>query len=178
MRDHDIKKLSDGSKYVTDKLPFNFKWIGFIKLILPNAKIIHCIRDPRDTCLSIFKNYFPYRAMGFAYSIKDIVSYYKSYRTLMKYWKENFNFEIYDIYYEDLIGSSHFEIKKLINEKGYLDQILAEGAQKANDIASNKIKEIHKIIENPRILESPIIVTNPSAVIGRPPENILKLFNK
>ena len=111
----DIKKLSDGSKYVTDKLPFNFKWIGFIKLILPNAKIIHCIRDPRDTCLSIFKNYFPYRAMGFAYSIKDIVSYYKSYRTLMKYWKENFNFEIYDIYYEDLIGSSHFEIKKLLN---------------------------------------------------------------
>ena len=46
----------------------------------------------------------------------------------------------------DKIFPLSLEIKKLLNEKGYLDQILVEGAQKANDIASNKIKEIHKII--------------------------------
>ena len=46
----------------------------------------------------------------------------------------------------DKILPLSLEIKKLLNEKGYLDKILKEGAQKANDIASNKIKEIHKIM--------------------------------
>ena len=46
----------------------------------------------------------------------------------------------------DKIFPLSLEIKKLLNEKGYLDQILVEGAQKANDIASKKIKEIHKIM--------------------------------
>ena len=49
--------MSKFPKIITDKLPVNFKWIGFIKLILPNAKIIHCKRNPKDTCLSIYKNY-------------------------------------------------------------------------------------------------------------------------
>ena len=51
-----LKKISNNSEKVTDKLPINFKWIGFIKLLLPNSTIIHCIRNPKDNCLSIFKN--------------------------------------------------------------------------------------------------------------------------
>ena len=43
---------------ITDKAPLNFKWIGFIKIFFPNSKIIHCKRNSRDNCLSIFKNYF------------------------------------------------------------------------------------------------------------------------
>ena len=42
-----LNKLSKNSKKVTDKLPINFKWIGIIKLILPNSKIIHCVRNPK-----------------------------------------------------------------------------------------------------------------------------------
>ena len=65
----DLKKL--GSKYIykmndlsqnsirtTDKFPQNFLNIGFIKLILPKSKIIHCHRNPKDNCFSIFKNHF------------------------------------------------------------------------------------------------------------------------
>ena len=43
---------------ITDKAPHNFRWIGFIKIFFPNSKIIHCYRDPRDNCLSLFKNSF------------------------------------------------------------------------------------------------------------------------
>ena len=43
---------------ITDKAPLNFKWIGFIKVFFPNSKIIHCKRDPKDNCLSIYKNNF------------------------------------------------------------------------------------------------------------------------
>ena len=45
-----IKKISNNSEVVTDKLPINFKWLGFIKLILPNSKIIHCTRNFEDNC--------------------------------------------------------------------------------------------------------------------------------
>jgi len=55
---NNLKSISNDSERVSDKLPINFKWIGLIKLILPNSKIVHCVRNPRDNCISIFKNYF------------------------------------------------------------------------------------------------------------------------
>ena len=63
----ELRKLTSGSKRITDKLPVNFKWIGLIKLILPNSKIIHCTRNSKDICLSIFKNYFVSRELKYAY---------------------------------------------------------------------------------------------------------------
>ena len=44
--------------YLVDKAPLNFRWIGFIRILFPNSKIIHCTRDPMDTCFSNFKNSF------------------------------------------------------------------------------------------------------------------------
>ena len=54
----EVKKLTTNRKKITDKLPLNFKWIGLIKLILPNSKVIYCKRNSKDTSLSIFKNFF------------------------------------------------------------------------------------------------------------------------
>ena len=53
-----LKYFKFDEKYITDKSPLNFRWIGFIKLIFPSAKIINCIRDPKNNCLSMFKNLF------------------------------------------------------------------------------------------------------------------------
>ena len=83
-----MKKLSNNSDVTTDKLPINFYWIGFIKLILPNSKIIHCHRNPKDNILSIFKNHFPVGKVAFAYDLNEIVEYYNMYSDLMKYWKK------------------------------------------------------------------------------------------
>ena len=52
----DLHKLSSG--IITDKAPQNFRWIGFMKIFFPNCKVIHCSRDSKDNCLSIFKNAF------------------------------------------------------------------------------------------------------------------------
>ena len=54
------------SNFVTDKAPQNFMWIGFIKIFFPNSKIIHCFRNPKDNCLSIFKNHFSSPTMSWA----------------------------------------------------------------------------------------------------------------
>jgi len=111
----ELNRMSNGSKFITDKLPSNFKWIGLIKIILPNAKIVHCTRSARDTCLSIFKNYFPYRAMGYSYSLNEIVDYYKLYRKLMLYWENILSGFIYEIKYENLIYTPEAEIKNLFH---------------------------------------------------------------
>ena len=110
----DLKKISNNSSKITDKLPINFKWIGLIKLILPNSKIIHCSRDPRDNCFSIYKNYFTSKELNFAYDLNNIVQFYLLYNDLMKYWHKNIANFIYDIKYEDLIESPDKEIKKLL----------------------------------------------------------------
>lgn len=110
----EIKKISSKSKKITDKLPINFKWIGLISVILPKSIIIHCTRNPKDVCFSIFKNYFTNKKLNFAYDLKEIVSFYKIYVDLINYWKKVLPNKIYDLSYEKLIKNPNVQIKKLI----------------------------------------------------------------
>ena len=106
---HDFK-----SQIITDKAPHNFRWIGFIKIFFPNSKIIHCVRKPKDNCLSLFKNNFISSSMNWSYSQKNIARYYNFYYNLMTFWKSKISESIYDIHYESLINNPDVEIKKLI----------------------------------------------------------------
>ena len=109
-----LKKISNNSEKITDKLPINFKWIGFIKSILPKAKIIHCKRNSKDVCLSIYRNYFTNKKLNFAYNIDDIIFFYNLYSDLMQYWNKLVPDFIIDVVYEDLIANPVNEIKNLI----------------------------------------------------------------
>ena len=109
-----IKEISGKNEKVTDKLPINFKWIGFIKLVLPNSKIIHCTRNPKDICISIYKNYFTNAELNYAYDFEELVNFYNLYEDLMQFWKNNLPGFITEIKYEDLIKNPKKEIPKLI----------------------------------------------------------------
>ncbi len=108
-----IKNFKYTQQYITDKAPLNFRWIGFINLIFPNTKIIHCTRDPKNNCLSMFKNLFE-GGLNFTYSQEDLVKYYKNYQDLMNFWKSKYPNKILDVGYENLIENSEIEIKKII----------------------------------------------------------------
>ncbi len=110
----EIKNLLPQSKYVTDKLPINFKWIGFIKLLFPNSKVIHCKRNSRDNCLSIFKNYFTSPSLNFAYDLNDITKYYNLYNDLMFFWHKLIPNFIIDSSYEEMIKNPEKQIRHLI----------------------------------------------------------------
>tara|TARA_B100000700_G_scaffold309512_1_gene388758 strand:- start:209 stop:1732 length:1524 start_codon:yes stop_codon:yes gene_type:complete len=120
-----INKVSNNSLVVTDKLPINFKWLGFIKLILPNSKIIHCIRNSKDNCFSIFKSFFPSK-INFAFKIEEIVEFYNLYLELMEHWNKVIPNDIFNIRYENIIKNPDIEIKKIINacELKWNDQCL------------------------------------------------------
>jgi len=109
-----LKKISNNSEKITDKLPVNFKWIGLIKSIFPKSKVIHCSRNPKDVCLSIYRNYFTNNKLNFAYNIDDIIFFYNLYSDLMTYWKKLIPNFIINVVYEDLINDSENQIREII----------------------------------------------------------------
>jgi len=111
---HDfLKRFNASEPFITDKAPLNFRWIGFIKILFPNSKIIHCSRNAKDNCLSIFKNFFE-GGLDFGYNQKELGTYYNLYLDLMRFWKEKFPNSIYDAQYEKIIEDPENEIKKMI----------------------------------------------------------------
>ena len=113
-----INQLTGDARRITDKLPFNFMMIGLIKIALPNAKIIHCVRDSRDTCLSIYKQNFATDNYRFAYDLKTVGQYHNLYRDLMKHWHRVLPGHIYDIEYESLARNPEHEIRALLSACG------------------------------------------------------------
>ena len=79
-----IEKFDPNFKVFTDKAPLNFSWIGIIKILLPNSKIVLCTRNPKDNILSLYKNDFDDR-LHFTYDFDDLFNFYKEYHELMKF---------------------------------------------------------------------------------------------
>lgn len=109
-------KLKSYSKhlYFTDKMPFNFKVIGLIKVSIPGAKIIHCYRNPNDNLLSIYKNYFSKDIMAWAYSTSELKIYYKQYQKLMQHYNETLGDFIYNLDYELLTANPKEEVANML----------------------------------------------------------------
>ena len=108
-----LSRLNVLETVITDKMPTNFRLIGFILSAFPEAKIIHLKRDARATCWSIYKHYFS-SGNGFTFNQDDLAKFYALYRELMDFWHELFPGKIYDINYEKLTTNQKDETKKLL----------------------------------------------------------------
>ncbi len=113
-----LKKYSENRSMVTDKEPMNFRYLGLITKALPDAKIIHVRRDPAAVCWANYAKYFANETIAYAYSLDDILSQYKLYVDLMKYWKRSIPGRIYDLDYESLTVEQESETRKLIENLG------------------------------------------------------------
>jgi tetratricopeptide (TPR) repeat protein len=109
-----IRNHSQNARYITNKTPENFLRIGFIKAILPNARIIHLTRDPMDNCLSIFKNLLA-PAYNYSYDLAELGHYYKLYLALMEHWRGTLSGFVYDQSYEQLVADPETQISKLLD---------------------------------------------------------------
>lgn len=112
-----LREHAAEAMYITDKMPHNFLYIGLIKVALPNARIIHCRRDPLDNCLSIYKNYFA-DTHRYAYELTELGRYYRLYADLMQHWQQCFPGCIYDISYEALVAEQHEQTRRLLEYCG------------------------------------------------------------
>lgn len=89
---------------VTDKMPGNFLHLGLIAQLFPRARIIHCMRDPLDTCLSCFFQHFG-RGLSYTNSLTHVGLFYREYRRLMAHWKTVIDLPVLEVRYEDLVSS-------------------------------------------------------------------------
>jgi hypothetical protein len=99
-----LRRAGPDAARVTDKNPFNFLHMGLVHAALPQARFIHCRRNPIDTCLSIFFTRFA-TPQPFAYSRDDLVFYFRQYERLMAHWRAVLPPERFlEVDYEALIG--------------------------------------------------------------------------
>tara|TARA_B100000900_G_scaffold405738_1_gene415764 strand:- start:738 stop:2291 length:1554 start_codon:yes stop_codon:yes gene_type:complete len=108
-------KLHNDKMIILDKAPLNFQWVGFIKLLFPNAKIIHSKRNLKDTALSIYKNVFEDINMPWSYNQEELITFIGIYKNFMQFWHKKLPNFIYDCNYENLINDQVNETKKLIS---------------------------------------------------------------
>ena len=97
----------------TDKMPNNFRHIGLIHLIMPNAKIIDARRYPLDCCFSMFKQLFA-QGQEFTYGLKEAGSYYSSYVKLMHHWEKVLPGKILRVNNEDVISDLDGQVKRIL----------------------------------------------------------------
>jgi tetratricopeptide (TPR) repeat protein len=110
----ELRGVAPAAARVTDKLPYNFLWIGLIHLALPNARIIHCRRHPVDTCLSIYFAHFARRAT-FGSDRGDLACEYRQYERLMAHWRAVLPPDRFlDVDYETLVVDQEAGSRRLI----------------------------------------------------------------
>ncbi len=97
-----------------DKLPVNFMYLGLIALIYPNARIIHCKRDPRDTALSCYFQNFVH-SHAWSCDLGHIGVYYNTYMEMMGHWRKVLPLPILDVNYEDVVQDQEHMSRRMID---------------------------------------------------------------
>lgn len=115
---NELGKINAVTSVITDKMPANFLWIGFILASIPEARIIHMQRDPMATCWSIFNHYFSSNGNGYAFDLRDVAAYWHLYNDLMKYWRNLFPNQILDVPYEQLTEEPENWSRKIVEFSG------------------------------------------------------------
>jgi hypothetical protein len=102
---------------IVDKMPGNFFHVGLIRLILPNAKIIHTVRNPIDTCLSCYCRYFKH--LEYSCDLGELGRYFRRYSELMDFWNSILPpSAMLDVRYEDVIQDIEGQARRIIDHCG------------------------------------------------------------
>lgn len=98
----ELRRRCAGAKYATDKRPDNFLYLGLIKKLFPQAKIVHTTREPLDNCLSVYFLHLDH-GMSYALDLRDIGHYYRQYRRLMAHWRALYGKDVIDFDYDAFV---------------------------------------------------------------------------
>ena len=110
----DTRVHRQGAPYFIDKMPNNFRHIGLIHLMLPNAKIIDARRHPMACCFSGFKQLFA-SGQEFTYGLEEIGNYYRDYVELMDHWDEVLPGKVLRVQYEDVVADLETEVRRILD---------------------------------------------------------------
>lgn len=107
-------RLAGGKSRVVDRSPANFAYAGLIRLILPESRIIHCRRDPVDTCLSCYRALFS-ADQPFTYDLAELGRFYRAYQALMEHWRRVLPADRFiEVDYETILDDADREARRLV----------------------------------------------------------------
>ncbi|NTS64858.1 sulfotransferase [Sphingomonas sp. HHU CXW] len=126
-------QLHPRARLVTDKRPDNFLHLGLITAIMPDAQVIHTVRDPRDTILSVFFQYFD-NSVSYSNDLTQIAHWFRNYQSLMRFWQERLSIPIHQVDYDRLVHDPRAEIDAVLTSLGlpWDEQCLAP--ERANNL--------------------------------------------
>ncbi len=113
-----LRKLAPLARQVADKMPSNFVFAGLIHLALPNARIIHVVRDPIDTCVSCYFRLFNGN-LGHTYDLAELGRFYRRYQNLMAHWRDVLpEGRMLEVRYEDVVGDLEAFSRRILTHCG------------------------------------------------------------
>jgi tetratricopeptide (TPR) repeat protein len=115
-----IERVASEASYVTNTMPGNFATAGLIRILFPDATIIHCVRDAVDTCLSCYFKLFMH-GWAFTYDLRLLGRYYASYERLMHHWRATMPGPFIEVRYEDLIDDPETTVRTVAAHCGLAD---------------------------------------------------------
>lgn len=109
-----LRWLGGGATRVVDKMPFNYLRVGLIATLFPRAAVIHCRRDPVDTCLSCYQSDFA-APNPWALDLRHLGQYYREYERLMEHWAAVLPVPVFDLRYEELTADAEGISRRLLD---------------------------------------------------------------
>jgi len=113
----ELRRLAPAARFVTDKMPHNFAFLGLIHRLFPNAPIIHCVRDPVDVCLSCYFHDFA-GLHNYAYNLADLGQHFLQYRRMLAHFRDVLAVPMFDMQYECLVDDPEAGSRALIEYCG------------------------------------------------------------
>lgn len=110
-----MRDVADRAPDFTDKMPLNFRWVGVIAAIMPEARFIHCRRDPVETCFSIHSSFFASGGNRYSHDLDALADYYRQYRSLMAHWHDVLPGRILDIDLADVVADQQDQTHRLLD---------------------------------------------------------------
>lgn len=112
-----LKARNRDARRVVDKMPHNYEFLGLISLLFPKAKIINCMRNPMDNCLSCFTHRFS-ESHGYNTDLETLGRYYRAHRELMEHWQSVLPLPILRMQYEETVANLNARARALIQFTG------------------------------------------------------------
>jgi Flp pilus assembly protein TadD len=108
-----IEPMNLDARYVTDKMPSNFTYLGLIELLFPDSRVIHCVRNPLDTCLSCYTSNFA-NGNEFSFDLAHLGPYYREYSRMMDHWRQVLTLPMLEVRYEDVVLDTEGQVRRML----------------------------------------------------------------
>jgi len=113
-----LRAHSADAPHITNKMPSSFFYVGLVHLALPNARVIHSMRNPVDTCLSCFSKLFS-GEQSYSYDLGELGRYYRKYLELMAHWRRVLpGGTMLDVQYEDVVADVETQVRRILTYCG------------------------------------------------------------